>query len=174
MDVCHQYTGVEARAVSINQLKTNGFTLVELLFVIAIMSILLGLAVANLQPIIERSQSEQALSDLRMDIVFSRGEAIKRGGSVGFCGTQTGDACINGYQSGWLVLLYNNTDTILSWTRQEESSVTIELEEIEQAAGGSIMFNYRGYPDRPFILRTSKGDSVNEFIVQKTGNVEAR
>jgi len=157
-----------------------GFSMIEVLVAIAILSILAGLAVAGMQPAIKESQSESTLSNLRIDLVFSRGEAIKRGGWVGFCGSENQTACSASLQKGWLVFhdvdkdrIFNNTDTILSWTEQEHSSLNVELEELDNTASGPVMFNYRGYPDRSIVIRAYKGDVNHSFALQKTGGIES-
>lgn len=157
---------------------SQGFTLLEMLITIAIVSILVGLAIIGMQPLIERSQSESTVSELQLDLVFSRGEAIKRGGWVGFCGSENRTSCNDSLQNGWMVFhdvnkdrMFNNTDTVLSWTDNEYGSITVELEETDGAAGGPIIFNYRGYPDRSVLIRAKKGDANESFILQKTGGL---
>jgi len=161
--------------------QVGGFSMIEMLIAIAILSILAGIAVTGMQPVIQRSQSENTLNSLRTDLVFSRGEAIKRGGWVGFCGSEDRSNCSTSLQKGWLVFhdvdkdnVFNNTDTVLSWTDQEHASLSVELEEVGNLAGGPVMFNYRGYPDRSVVIRAHTGEINYSLALQKTGGFESQ
>lgn len=147
--------------------------------VLAIAGILLSVAVVGYLPVIERTHTEDGSASLRMDLVFSRGEAVKRGGWVGFCGSEDGISCATSFQDGWLVFhdvdrskTLNSTDTLLTWTRQPHPSVSIKFKETGSSEKGPIMFNYRGYPDRSIITRISKGDATEEFTLHTTGQIE--
>jgi len=178
----HSHTYQQSRPKQAAKLRSHqGFALLEVLVVVAIASLLMSIAVVSYQSLIEKSQSAEASDNLRMDLVFTRGEAIKRGGWVGFCGSKDGSSCVANYQDGWLVFhdadrdsLLNNTDTVLSWTNQPHQSLTVELEDIDNASSGPLMFNYRGYPNKSIIARASKGEVIEEFVLQTTGRIESR
>lgn len=159
----------------------NGFTLIELLITIAIVSILVGLAVVNMQSAFQRSQADEAYVNLRMDVNFARGEAIKRGGWVGFCGSENGTACTDSFQSGWLVfhdvdrnLTLGNLDTVLSWTSQEHSALSATAVPVEDTPDVGLLFNYRGYPNRSVLFTTTRGEATNAFMLNATGSIELK
>ncbi len=58
--------------------QNSGFTLTELLIVVAISGILAAMAVPSYQDMIERNQLKQAAESLKSDLMFARTEAIKR------------------------------------------------------------------------------------------------
>ena len=60
----------------------RGFTLIEVLVVIAIMGVLAALAGPSFTPTIERWRVKQAAEALTSTIYYARSEAIKRGGQV--------------------------------------------------------------------------------------------
>ncbi|WP_051961880.1 GspH/FimT family pseudopilin [Methylobacter sp. BBA5.1] len=65
-----------------NKLRRSGFTLLELLIVIAIIGIIAGLAVPSYRDMIERNRLKQAVESLADDLKFARTEAIKRSADV--------------------------------------------------------------------------------------------
>lgn len=159
---------------------TAGFTLIEVMITIAILSFLLSIGVLGMAPVITQKQVSTTLASLRADVVFSRGEAIKRGGWIGLCGSEDGTSCSASIQNGWLVYhdanrdsALDSTDTVLSWTLQENDSLVVELEEIGTFSSDILTFNHRGYPDRSILLRISKGDLIKEMILQTTGVVKS-
>lgn len=163
-----------------NPRLTAGFTLLEMMIAIAILSFLLSIGVLGMGPIIAKKQVSTTQSSLRADIVFSRGEAIKRGGWVGFCGTADGTSCSDNIQNGWLVYhdtnrdnTMDNADEVLSRTLQENDSLVVELEESGTSSSDTLMFNHRGYPDRSVLVRTSKGDVIKEMELQTTGVIKS-
>lgn len=60
----------------------RGFTLVEVMVVVAIMAILITLAAPSFTPLIERWRVQQTVKELESTLYFARSEAIKRGGNV--------------------------------------------------------------------------------------------
>ncbi len=61
---------------------SHGFTLIELMVVIAIMAVLAALAAPSFTPLLERWRVRQTAEELQSTIYYARSEAIKRGGNV--------------------------------------------------------------------------------------------
>ncbi|BEP92728.1 type IVa pilus pseudopilin TppE [Acidovorax sp. A79] len=87
----------------------RGFTVIELMVVVAILAILVALAAPSFTPLIERWRVRQAVEGLQSSIYYARSEAIKRGGNVilekipnntNGCTTATG---VNDWDCGWRV-----------------------------------------------------------------------
>lgn len=60
----------------------RGFTMIELMVVVAVMAILIALAAPSFTPLIERWRVRGAAEALTSTVYYARSEAIKRGGSV--------------------------------------------------------------------------------------------
>lgn len=62
--------------------SSNGFTIIELMVVIAIVAILTALALPSFTPIMEKWRVRQSVEEMTATLYFARSEGIKRGGNV--------------------------------------------------------------------------------------------
>ncbi len=62
--------------------KSTGFTLIEVMIVIAIVGIIAAMAVPSYQDMIERNRLKQAVESLKSDLQLARTRAIKRSENV--------------------------------------------------------------------------------------------
>ena len=89
----------------------KGFTLLELMMVIAVAAILGALALPNMQNFAQNSRLTTQNNDLIADLNVARSEAIKRNGNVVICrsasATTATPACDTGgtpaWENGWLI-----------------------------------------------------------------------
>ena len=94
--------------------KSSGFTLIELMVVIAIASILMTLAAPSFRQIIQSNTISSNVNNFLADMRYARSESVRRGGGVimcrsnapeaasPICGTGSGPGG-NGWVSGWIV-----------------------------------------------------------------------
>lgn len=89
----------------LSQLKVGGFSLVELLTVIALIAVCLSLAAPSLRDLIQRNRVASEVSTFLGDLKYARSEAMKRGQAVSVCPSSNGTSCLgsNAWQSGWIV-----------------------------------------------------------------------
>ena len=146
--------------------RKSGFTLIEILCVIAIIGILAALATPSFVGLIASSHVSQTVNGFVSDARYARGEAMRRGKSVTICRTSTpsavSPACsagdgvtVGGWREGWVVFMdengngaFNAGDTVLRV--QEASNGVSALFAVEAASssavatGNSIMYNGAG------------------------------
>ncbi|TRX02945.1 GspH/FimT family pseudopilin [Candidatus Methylobacter oryzae] len=67
-----------------NRQKNAGFTVLEIMIVVAIACILAAVAVPSFQDMIERDRLKQVVESLKSDLQFARTEAIKRNQDIHF------------------------------------------------------------------------------------------
>lgn len=83
----------------------RGFTLVELMVVLAVAAILISAAVPNFQQTIANYRLNVEVNALVGDLQFARSEAIKQGTTVLMCPTRDGATCSgdNAWAHGYLI-----------------------------------------------------------------------
>jgi type IV fimbrial biogenesis protein FimT len=95
----------------INTRKIKGMTLIELLFVLAILGALLALALPNFSDTIEAANTNSQVKVMLTTLNLARSEAIKRGTDVSVCASDDGADCDqDAWADGWIIFVDNNGD----------------------------------------------------------------
>ena len=86
---------------------TAGFTLVEMLVVIAIIAIMLALAVPSYKSVTVQDRMASEIGDFTTDVELARSAAVKQGVPVTICAstnpTAAAPACGGTWSTGWIV-----------------------------------------------------------------------
>lgn len=93
-----------------------GFTAVELMVVIAIVSILAGLAMPGFGALIDRYRLRRASEEMTATIYLARSEALRRGGNVTLRKTSASgcsDRGVTDWSCGWLLFADADNDGVL-------------------------------------------------------------
>lgn len=130
----------------------RGFTLTELMVVIAIVAILMGIGVPSYKYISNSYRMTGEVNGLLGDAQFARSEAIKEGQPVILCTSNDGATCagVTTWQAGWIVcvdLNANNTcDAGEPVLRSQKVFVNTDTFVSDAASNTStIIFNREGF-----------------------------
>lgn len=123
------------------RVRASGFTLIEMMVVIAITSILLLIGIPSMKSLIERNAVAGHVNALVGSITLARAEAIKRNAPVVLCRSNNADttatpscAGSNGdWKSGWIVFLDRNAD---GQFQTNEGDVLLRVEGTITSSGG--------------------------------------
>lgn len=140
-----------------------GFSLIELLVGIAILSILIGIAVPDFQALVKETRQVSFYNKVSSTLRFARSEAIKRSSAVSICAWASDSSCGTDWSNGMLVftdaakdgsiLAYDGTDVIVRPVSVPNSNVAISStallssDSTAPVATSVIRFDERGRPD---------------------------
>lgn len=125
------------------RLNNAGFTIIELMTVIAILGIMIVLAAPSLQQFMVKSRVASTTNELVGSLQYARSEAIKRAQTVTLCKTEdpiaSEPACSTangiGWDAGWVIFVDANSNS--AWNKGE----TILRRVQPSSTGGSIVGN---------------------------------
>jgi len=85
--------------------RASGFTLTEMMVVLAIIAILLGIGVPSYRYVTNASRASSEINALLGDLMYARAEAIKEGQTVSLCVSSDGANCSGSlaWGNGWIV-----------------------------------------------------------------------
>lgn len=152
----------------------RGFTLIELMFVLVILSILLLVAVPNYDSVVNESKIDKARYNIASALAFARTEAVKQGQSIRVeCGNSSACSTSGSWSGeGWRIL--DSSDSVLRVDDAENSGVTISYEcgdTIEYSSLGSLVSTVTG-SECEFEFADSKAvASSNYLCISATGRV---
>ena len=92
----------------------TGFSLVEMMLVIAVMAVLAGIALPALGALQRDARLSSAANEYFAALVHARSESIRRGVRVTLCTSTDGLACTAGthWHGGWIVFVDGNANAL--------------------------------------------------------------
>ncbi|MDE2369734.1 MAG: GspH/FimT family pseudopilin [Burkholderiales bacterium] len=129
-----------------------GFTVIELMVVLAIAAVMLGLAAPGFQSLGRQSRSQAWASALVRDIQLARSTAIQTGAPVTLCAAATTSTCAanaTSWTNGWLVYqgiaFTAATSTIVASASADPNASSDNFTSTLAAAAPALTFNRQGY-----------------------------
>jgi len=127
----------------------RGFTLAEVMMVIAIMGVILLIALPSLQDFVRDNRLSANMNEFMASFHYARSEAVKRGARVTMCKSATGTSCGGNWENGWITFLDADDDgvvdvgeTILTKRGALENGLTLRG---NNNVSIRITFDSRGY-----------------------------
>lgn len=94
--------------------NTAGFTLLELMIVLAIGALIMTMAIPSFRDSINNQRLVTATNELVMSLTLAKSEAIKRVSYVTVCKSSDGESCTGGssWNDGWIVFANTGTTSL--------------------------------------------------------------
>ena len=158
--------------------KNSGFTLLELLITVALISILAAFAIPSMRTFSQNDRLTTNINTMIGHLAYARSEAVKRSAQVSICVSSNATNCIGGnWEDGWIV--YVDSDGNGSFNAGTE-----EILRANQALDGANAFtttygNQVTYDSRGFVTATGSfllcdnrtGDFGKTITISNTGRV---
>jgi type IV fimbrial biogenesis protein FimT len=137
---------------------SRGFTIIELMVVVAIVATLAALAAPSFTPLMERWRVRQTVDGLQSALYFTRSEAIKRGGNVTIRKEPTGtNGCTLAsgaadWDCGWVVFVDTNNDGTLDAGEEvlQRYATSPRTQVTRSSTAADIRFDRWGRSTAPF------------------------
>jgi type IV fimbrial biogenesis protein FimT len=132
--------------------RQTGFSITELMVVMAIVAILLGIGVPSYRYITNSYRMSAEVNGLLGDLQYARSEAIKEGQTVTVCVSTNQTACTGGtaWANGWIVFSDPNANATVDageTVLRVQSAFTGRIPDTFNASNnvGSLTFNREGF-----------------------------
>jgi type IV fimbrial biogenesis protein FimT len=153
--------------------KLHGFTLVELMVVIALVAIVMAIAIPSYRQMIVSNRIRAATNDLLLSLQFARTEAVRQVRVVTVCPSSDGATCTaGGYEIGWIVKtgLPNVAGVLLQDTLpKEQVTMTTNSGNFIFLANGLPAANFAGSRIQVRDFPANQADTSKWICIARTG-----
>jgi len=155
--------------------NTRGFTLVEMLVTVLLLSLLMSMAVPSFREATLSSQLTSFANDFVASTVLSRSEAIKRNSQVTLCATTCATsattctcATSGGWEQGWVVLADIDLDGSIDDVVSRHAALKTGLKMTDASNTRSMTFEPSGVGSTQVTMtlcRNSPSAGTNERVI---------
>lgn len=160
---------------------TPGYTLIELLATIAIISILVGSSLPSLSHLFESDTLASSINSLTGALARTRSESIKRNQQVVLCKSQDGESCStqSRWEQGWII--FSDLD------QDRDRDANEPVIQVQTHLSQLIQLDYRAFGSSNYIVYRPEGftrtngtftfcvrnnpETARALILMKTGRV---
>lgn len=151
---------MQTEYLGFEEMRSRGFTLVELMITIAIAAILLGIAVPSFQNFIVSSRITTQANDLISDLSLARSEAAKRNTRVTVCTSTNSTACtISAWNAGRIIFV----DTGIAGDATGDLIL-----KVSQPMPGELTLTASNFPNANYFQFTGRGRLVSTLLEDST------
>ena len=93
--------------------KNKGFTLIELMIAVSILSIIMMVGVPSFSSSINKNSVAATVNDIQTSLNQARSEAVTRGVTVTVCSSNNQVSCSGGWDDGWIVFSDIDADNVV-------------------------------------------------------------
>lgn len=140
--------------------EQSGFTLVELLILLAILGIVASFAIPSYTGFMTESRLSNQNTSLMLDFIFARGEAATRGNRVTVCQSSDGISCSGaGWGAGRIIFIDNGTAGSIDGSDQilrVSDGIASQDSMVGNNADVYIAYKPNGVPNNNVIITTCK------------------
>ncbi len=134
--------------------RESGLTLLELIFVVALLSIFAAMAAPPLGGIIEQRKSAEIARTLREAVEFTRAAAIGSGGLATLCRSRDGRSCGGTWADGMIVFLDADGERV-----PENQAALLRVFRFPSPSGA---IRWRSFGNRQYLQMTALGFTRNQ------------
>ncbi len=157
----------------------RGFTLIELMASLAIVTIIAGIGGPSLNRLLHRYRASAALNALTADLALARVAAISRGKAVTACPSRDATTCMDDgdWTEGWLVFVDANDDRRLGageqilGTRQAPRNGDLWLYSTDGRTALRYLPSGFSYGSNATITACVDGQTYGALVVNNAGRV---
>lgn len=159
----------------VTALRYLGFTVVELMVTISIFAILVTLALPSFTAMMTKSRLSNENTNLMLDFVLARSEALTRAARVTVCQSADGASCTTGgWETGRVVFVDRSTAGIIDAGDEilKVSAATASGDVMSASATSSVSYNAAGIPSTNITIITCKsGFTGAKLVIYATGRL---
>ncbi len=143
--------------------RIQGFTIIELMLVIAVAGILLSVAVPAMQMFSNNARQTSAINDFISSMHLARNTAVTTNSRVTFCASANGFSCGGAsFENGWIVFRDSNSNQAVDGTERVAAAGTgVEGLTFSSSQYGSFLM----YRPNGRVMNAAVGVNTGEFIV---------